>query len=305
VRLIIEGQTTLITTEEGTTNVSGSISVGSVPVTRRMTPEEEREEEEDYGEENPGAPKEPHCQLGYPVNCATGNQIETQTDLSVGGRGPSLDLTRTYNSRLAAKQNEHSRGPFGYGWTGSYSAHLSSELRCQGLLCNEEVITVTQDNGSTVRFAGFTGGKTWKPIGPLVEATLTVEGSEYVYMLPNQSVLRFNGSGRLTSETDRDGNTLTMAYESKGHLESISDAAGRKITLTYNSEGLVESAKDPMGHVVKYTYKSGALASVTQPGETSLRWQFKYNSSHELTSETDGRSHTVTTEYDSFYHVIS
>ncbi len=59
-----------------------------------------------------------------------------------------------------------------------------------------------------------------------------------------------------------------------------------------------------MGHTVKYTYESGNLASVTQPGESSLRWQFKYNASHGLTSETDGRGHTVTTEYDIFGRVV-
>jgi RHS repeat-associated protein len=95
-----------------------------------------------------------------------------------------------------------------------------------------------------------------------------------------------------------------MSYNSEGRLESITDPASRKLTLAYNSEGLVESAKDPMGHTVKYTYESKNLASVTQPGEASLRWQFKYDSSHQMTSKTDGRSHAVTTEYDASHRVI-
>ena len=66
---------------------------------------------------------------GDPVNCATGNLTESQTDFAVGGRGPVLGMTRTYNSQFAAGESEH--GPFGYGWTGPYSAHLVLAKSCE------------------------------------------------------------------------------------------------------------------------------------------------------------------------------
>ena len=275
--------------QEGT---GGSISVGAVLVTRMTTTVEEEElERELFGQGKAATPDRIECFKGRPVNCATGNQVETQTDLSVGGRGLGLNLTRTYNSQLAAKQTAH--GPFGFGWTSSYSASLKIGSGCGGC---REVATVTQENGSTVRFFRY-GIGSWAPYNSLVEATLVNDGSDYLYTLPNQTELLFNSAGQLIEEADRDGNALTMGYESKGNPETVTDASGRKITLSYNSEGEVESAKDPMGHTVKYTYEAGQLKSVTQPGETSLRWQFKYNSEHELTSETDGRGYTVTSEY--------
>ena len=249
--------------------------------------------EEEFGSGNASMAHKPKCLLGKPVNCATGNQVETQTDLAVGGRGPGLKLTRTYNSQLAVKQT--SPGPFGYGWTGPYSAHLE---------VNEELgqATVHQDDGSAVRF--LRSGEQWVPSGELVQATLVKEGTSYLYTPSDQTTLHFNSAGQLTSEADRNGNTLTMTYNAEKRLESITDPASRKLTLTYNSEGLVESAKDPLGHTVKYTYESKNLASVTQPGEASFRWQFKYDSSHEMTSETDGRGHASTTEYDSSHRAI-
>jgi RHS repeat-associated protein len=251
--------------------------------------------EESYGLENEGEPYRPRCLNGHPVNCATGNQVETQTDMTVGGRGLGLHLTRTYNSQLAATQSEP--GPFGYGWTGPYSAHL---------VVNEETETATvyQDNGSTVIF-NLTPSKTYIAAAPLVQGTLVKEGSTYIYTLPDQAKLSFNSAGQLTSEADRNGNTITMAHNSEGRLESVTDGAGRKLTFSYNGEGQVESVTDPMGHTVKYAYESGNLLSVTQPGEASLRWQFQYNSLHEMSSETDGRGHTVTTEYDAAHRVIS
>jgi RHS repeat-associated protein len=250
---------------------------------------------EQFGLTSENEPDRKGCSLGYPVNCATGNQVETQTDLAVGGRGLGLSLTRTYNSQLAATQIEH--GPFGFGWTGSYSAHL--ELGYEG-----KEATVYQDNGSTATFGRSGIGAYWAPASSLAEATLADEGSGYVYTLPDQTTMHFNSEGQLTSEADRNGNALTMSYES-GHLTSVTDGAGRKLTFSYNGEGEVESAKDPMGHTVKYTYEGGNLASVTQPGESALRWQFKYNGEHELTDETDGSENTVTTEYNGSQQVIS
>jgi RHS repeat-associated protein len=250
-------------------------------------------ETESLGEENEGEHKHKHCQAGYPVNCATGDQVVTQTDLSVGGRGPALKLTRTYNSLLAYKQA--TAGPFGFGWTGPYSAHLGLEEFCRSETECEKVANVYQDNGSTVRFTR--SGEAWTATSSLAEATLADEGSGYVYTLPDQTKLEFNSEGRLTKETDRNGNTITLAYNAEKQLESATDSAGRKLTFKYNGSGQVESATDPMGHTVKYTYESGNLASVTQPGESKLRWKFKYNSAHGLTSETDGREHTITTEY--------
>ena len=253
-------------------------------------------ESERLGPKNEGEPNRRTCSLGHPVNCATGNQFETQTDLAVGGRGLRLNLTRTYNSQLAAKQKEH--GPFGFGWTSSYSAHL--ELGYEG-----KEATVYQDNGSTATFGRSETGAAWTPASSLSEATLADEGSGYVYTLPNQTKMYFTSEGKLTSETDRNGNAITLAYNAEKQLESATDGAGRKLTFKYNGSGEVESVTDPMGHAVKYTYESGNLASVTQPGETKIRWKFKYNSEHELTSETDGREHTITTEYNEAHQVVS
>jgi YD repeat-containing protein len=289
--------------EGSRTTISGSISASAVLISRPISGEEEREfGPEKYGVTNPGKPKEPRCLLGFPVNCATGNQVLEQIDLSIGGRGPGLALTRTYNSQLAANQPEH--GPFGFGWTGPYSAHLKVASRCRGIYCGESVATVTQNNGSTVRFERY-ADEPWKPIDPLVQATLAGEGTSYVYTLPNQSKLTFNGSGQLTKEAERNGNSITLTYNAEKQLEAATDGAGRKITFKYNGSGEVESVTDSMGHTVKYTYESGNLASVTQPGETKIRWKFKYNAEHELTSETDGREHTVTTEYNTSLQVTS
>jgi RHS repeat-associated protein len=245
-------------------------------------------------------PKRPSCFLGHPVNCLTGNQVESQTDVAIGGRGPGLKLTRTYNSRLAASQSESKEhGPFGYGWSSPYSAHIKYE---SGSFF--ERATVYDSNESSTEFFRKVGTETWEPLSPSNEATLQSLAHGFLYTLPTQEKLEFNEAGLVVSETDRNGNALTMSRSGAGRLESVSDATGRKLSFTYNGSGYIESAADPMGHVIKYGYEGGNLASVTAPGEASPRWQYKYDASQQLTSETDGRGHTVTTEYE-LHKVIS
>jgi RHS repeat-associated protein len=248
--------------------------------------------EEEFGGSNPAAPHKCKACAGKPVNSFTGNQFETQADFAIGGRGPGLNLTRTYNSQLAAL--ETSPGIFGYGWTGPGNARLE--------LIGPNIAIVHQDNGSVVRFVRV--GEAWAPRASLIQATLTEEGSAYIYTLSDQTTLHFNSEGQLTSEADRNGNALSFARNTEGRLESISDAAGRKLTFAYNAEGQVESVTDPMGHVVKYGYEGGQLSSVTEPGETNPNWRFKYDASHQLIEQTDGLGHIVTTKYDAKHRAI-
>ena len=244
------------------------------------------------GSENPQEPAE--CGEEESVGCQTGNYSQTQTDFSIGGRGVGLDLSRTYNSQAAAVGE---KGIFGYGWSSSFSDHLVGEPV-------SHTVELVQADGSTITFVERAGEAFTAP--EWTQDTLKGSSSAgYSLTLENQTVYKFSGAGRLESVTDRNGNATTLAYNGSGNLETITDPAGRKIKLTYNAEGLVEKAEDPMKHVVKYTYESGNLATVTQPGETALRWQFKYDGSHRMFELTDGRGGKSTIEYNGLNQVTS
>ncbi|HEX6752399.1 MAG TPA: RHS repeat-associated core domain-containing protein [Solirubrobacterales bacterium] len=242
---------------------------------------------EGYGGENPGAPdQEPSC-TGDPINCATGNLTEEQTDIApLGGRGPDLGITRTYNAQLAAEQE--TAGPYGYGWTGPYSAHLVIDEEAE-----TPTATVHHDNGSAIVFNIV--GATYTP-GDWVQATLVKEGESYIYTLPNQEELKFNESGLLTKVTDRHGLSLTLSYE-EGKLKTVEDEEERELVFTYES-GKVKSVEDPLGGKVQYTYESGELTTVTLPGEEEPNWEFDYDGSHRMTERTDGRGNTTENEFD-------
>jgi RHS repeat-associated protein len=285
--------------EKGTYYECGwdSFSIGpeeflTAPVTDEAPELPELTGAELFGGSPEAAPNLVGCHRGDPVNCVTGNLAENQTDLQVPGLNGGLTLTRSYNSQAAVSAS--TAGSFGFGWTFSFGASLSVNA-------GTKAVTVTNANGGTVTFTPTGGGAYSAP--PWVQATLVLNGEgNYLYTMPDQRVFTFNNSGQLQKITDRNGNATTLAYGS-GRLETVADPAGRKLTLAYNSEGLVESVKDPMGHVVKYAYEGKNLKSVTEPGEASARWQFKYDSFHQLTEMIDGRSGKTTNEYDSSHRV--
>jgi RHS repeat-associated protein len=245
---------------------------------------------ETWGDDNPAAPNVPQCEAGeYPVNCASGNQFEEQTDLFLGGRGPGLHVTRTYNSQAAAEAKE--AGAWGYGWTGPYSSHLEFNAE-------SSAVTVVQENGAAATFALLEGK--YVP-GTWIQASLIKEGTNYVFTLPTLEKLKFNSEGKIIEQKDRNGNAITFTYTT-GKLTKAKDSAGRELIFAYTGSQ-VTSVEDPLGRKVKYTYESSNLASVTLPGEESARWKFKYDASHQMTEMTNGRGGVTKTEYDEKHRV--
>jgi YD repeat-containing protein len=255
-----------------------------------------RRKSEYFGPENPGEPNHHDPCSSDPVDCTTGNLSETQTDLQVPGRGVPLEVTRTYNAQAAT--SEYSPGPFGFGWSWNFGAH-SLDYEVEG----GSRLAVEQGNGSTVGFTKV-GAQTTTPPG--TQSSLSYTDGEWAYTLPDQDVLKFTGDGNLTSETVRNGNVTTVGESCPGgacRIE-VTDPAGRKLTLYKNSEGLIERAVDPMGHTVTYGYENRNLVSVTEPGESSPRWRFRYDSQHRMIEMIDGRGGKTTNEYDSESRVI-
>jgi RHS repeat-associated protein len=223
------------------------------------------------------------CAVADPVDCATGNFYETQTDLSLPGRGAGIALTRTYNSQAAAAAD--SAGMFGYGWTSSYSDHLA---------IGEDTDTVIQADGSELPFTVTDSGLI---PSPGVDATLVEsdEDDSYTFTLPNQDSYLFNSSGELESETDEYGNTTSLTY-TDDELTKITDAGGRWIELSYNDDGTVSGAEDSAGRTVSYSYTDGDLMSVTTV--TGGTWAFGYDDSNRMTSMTDPDQNETTNMYD-------
>jgi RHS repeat-associated protein len=226
----------------------------------------------------------PTCDYSVlPVNCASGDFWHTFTDVSVAGRGPSLALTRTYNSL-----NASSKGIFGLGWSSSYDMHLTTNA--------DGSVTVTAEDGSAVTATNNGGGSYLIP--SWADSTLTQNANgTWTFVRHQTETFSFSSAGLLTSITDRNGYATTLAYNSSSQLTTVTDAAGRTIGFSYGSNGLVSRVTDPAGQVTQYGYDASEdLTSVTDPAGrvTSL----SYDANHLLLTMTDPRGGVTTNVYD-------
>lgn len=244
-----------------------------------------------YGLDNPGVGRSNRCHTGDPIDCATGNFTETITDLALPGRGRALAMSRSYNALQAAAAT--APGPLGWGWTHSYAASLSTDAGGN--------VTVHHENGSTVLFTTTASGY----VAPIrVISTLVRNGDgSFTYTLPDQRSYRFDTSGVLLSQSDRNGYVTSLAY-SGGRLVSVTDPGGRRFDFGYDPGGRIASVTDPAGRRVSYAYDGAAnLTSVTDVGGGVTR--YGYDSNHRITTMTKPGGGVTTNVYDQASRVTS
>ncbi len=224
---------------------------------------------------------------GKPVDLATGILVEPQTDLVLPGRIP-LVFTRSYRTNGAGV------GPFGPG-----TSHTHHVL----LLVEQAQRTVLFPDGGRAAFTRQADGTFQNFTHPRVRgAVLRQQAPGHVLRFKDGTTWAFDANGFLVTQTDRNGNTLTLTRSGAlGQLNAITEPSGRQLTLTNEVIGVVPrvtSVTDPIGRTVTYTYNpSGSLASVTDPAGNQT--QYTYDTQGRMLTVTDPRGNTaVTNAYD-------
>ncbi|MHC4618595.1 MAG: RHS repeat domain-containing protein, partial [Planctomycetota bacterium] len=260
---------------------------------------------------------------GDPVFMSNGEYRLSVTDLSIPGRGLSVEIVRTYGSR----REYNSR--FGYGWDMNYNMKVRRLVPIAG----EPNTVVLLDGG------GYRREYTQDGADPnLYERDedlsdhLDFNDADNTFTLVKKSgtEYKFDPNGNLASIEDRNGNTITLTYDSNGrspiyghskffHIEhfggppgkyglvareykltTITDALGRKINLTYDSNGLLSTiTEDLTNRTWTYTYEpySNDLLSMQDPN--GLITSYSYDYRHNLESITDPNDQTyITNHYD-------
>lgn len=201
----------------------------------------------------------------YPVDTASGNFWHTFHDVAIPGRGPALDLSRTYNSLSAGTD-----GLFGFGWTSSYS---------QALAVNGTTAVITVGSGAQATFTQ--SGTTWSaPPRVLAKLVQNADGT-WRYTRNDGTASTFDAQGRLTALVDRNGYSTTITRPSATQM-IITDPAGRALTLTLagNHVANVSDGSSP-ARSITYSYdSSGNLTDVVDVG--GGHWQFTYDASHRM-----------------------
>ena len=217
----------------------------------------------------------PQATQQEPVNTATGNYISQATDARLPGRGLGFTFKRTYNS-LSTEV-----GVLGLGWTHSYAARI--------LTNPDGSATFVGEDGARTTYAADGAGGFVRPPGAYGILT-PVQGGGFELRRKDQVRLRFDALGNLLSQTDRNNNVISLAYQA-GQLTTITDTVGRTVSLGYD-QGRLASLAFPPSRTVTYQYDvDGRLWKVTDPesGVTT----YTYDPQGRLATITDANNHQV------------
>lgn len=198
------------------------------------------------------------------VDVGTGNALFTDQLLTLPGRRTDVPVTLAYNSSAFGSAEPSSvTNSSGSGW----------------VISGFDERLVTNADGS-VTFYGPQGlSGVFTPSGSAFTSPsqfkATLSGSQTAgYTLTfhaSQEKLTFTGAGRLTTETDRDGNATSYSYDANGYPSSITSSRGPTATRT-----------------VTVTTSGGRITALTQTsGSLTRNVQLQYSSGGHLSAVID------------------
>ena len=208
------------------------------------------------------------------VHNYTGNVVVSRTDMSYSGNRMPAAITFTYN------QNDTTVNiGYGLGWRSSYSQIV--EYSPVGTV---EYYRWTDGDGTRIYFS-LVGGQWIDEAGQGYVLTRHFSGSSIVgYSIADRdnNVLNFDANGRLTSTTDKLGNSLSVTYtqsnSSNLRISKVTDGAGRVYSFNYSSNLLssvqYKGAGSSVLETVSYTYSGSRLTAVTYADGKSANYTF-------------------------------
>jgi len=234
-----------------------------------------------------GPPKKCCISLANPIDAASGNKHQVETDYVGAGAFP-LHFERIYDSSRTWTNNPV---PIGVAWTHTYLASIYFMAEEGGNTIDQAV--AYRPDGTILRF-NF-NGSVWTADADVAERlSVTFDSDDApsaTLINTDDSVERYDNVGRLISITNRDGLTQTLSYVTTSgtyanDVQLVTDPQGHTLTFGYNASGQLASLTDGNGATIKYGYDSGTgnLTSVMYP-EIDGTWKtrnYLYNESGQV-----------------------
>lgn len=181
----------------------------------------------------------PDCDAGKgnPINLATGNKFQTETDYSdASGR---FVFKRYYNSSLGASDNNVG---FSDVWRTSYSALLVIDSNARGTWVNAK-----RPDGAVIHFVK--SGASYVPVSPDIRARLSavIDANGQVtswnfYDSQSNRIEVYSAMGALVKFVWLDGYAVTFSIGNSGYpnyskIPIVTDSFGRTLTFGINPNG--------------------------------------------------------------------
>jgi YD repeat-containing protein len=232
-----------------------------------------------------GKPETELC-VGNPINLATGNKYQQETDYVSAGMEP-LVFTRHYNSQLAlsGKQSD-----VGIGWSHNYSNKVIFDKESHG----ENMVVLHRPDGKELAF--YRTNAVWMPTWKSDDRLYKDSG--WRYQRADGVVELYDSNGQLIRIVHPSGNELDLNY-TNGKLDSVSDSFGRTLSFSYD-QGKIIKMIDPAGQIFSYDYSNELLVAVHKPDANQRRYHYEDSLNPSLlTSLTDEKgSRFATWSYD-------
>ncbi len=210
----------------------------------------------------------PDLSIGNPINVATGNKYQLETDIPALPGVLSLRWQRHYNS------DSRLRGPVGMGWRHTYQ--VSARKRA------DDTIKVTQADGRGIIFVPANDGRYetllasdgWLQVAD--DSDFNIE-QRVRWHWPDGQTLQFNKRGDLTDIRRPGGEWLSLQYDDGHNLKLIKDTQDRQISLGYYKNGRIKTVTDPAGNSLHYRYdRFGNVDSVAFPDGATRQYHYEY-----------------------------
>ena len=255
-----------------------------------------------------------------PVNVATGNFIEPETDLSFPGTfARNLNLKRMYNSLAVTNSQDIPSGVFGIGWSSTLDQRLEFDAdKASWFTADGRILTFAREGEGFARASGeawwLTRAEPGSDAYARVEASqretqqqlkksrgldesadqaLTQEPFYWIVMNNAHESFGFSASGDWVSATDgHPSNTVVAFRDAQGQVTDLVHPGSQR-GIRVNYEALVQSTEAPEYRPISaYTYNTTG----TEADTPLMAAEYSYEGEH-LTSVTTNagvRSYTHT-----------
>ncbi|MFC3503111.1 LamG-like jellyroll fold domain-containing protein [Micromonospora krabiensis] len=211
---------------------------------------------------------------GKGYDAGIGNYTTSATDASVATVGPSLSITRSYNSLDTRRANA-----FGAGWSSMLDTKATQVRDAAGQV---QSVLVTYPTGQDVALGRNADGSFTSASGrfSVLRENKDVSGAVIGYTLTDKdaSVYVFGqpaGTGifKITSITDANGRAMTFAYDATANATKVTSASGRSLYVTWST---------PAGSA--HPHPATVYTDPATPGDwnTSTTWQYGYGANDQL-----------------------
>ena len=255
-----------------------------------------------------------------PVNVATGNFIEPETDLSFPGTfARNLNLKRMYNSLAVTNSQDIPSGVFGIGWSSTLDQRLEFDAdKASWFTADGRVLTFAREGEGFARASGeawwLTKAKPGSDAYARIEASqretqrqlknsrgldesadqaLTQEPFYWIVMNNAHESFGFSASGDWVSATDgHPSNTVVAFRDAQGQVTDLVHPGSQR-GIRVNYEALVQSTEAPEYRPISaYTYNTTG----TEADTPLMAAEYSYEGEHLTSVATNAgvRSYTHT-----------